>query len=266
MELLTGKTPKPRRCLLYGVGGIGKSTFAAQPGHLFLNLEDGLDDIDCVKTPWLTTYDEVLTAIGWLIREKPACRTVVIDSADWLESLIFLKVAADAGKKTIEEIGYGKGYGTAADLMTYLCRGLDNVRQQGKNIVFLAHEKIVKFSAPGGDSYDRYMPALHRETCAVLTEWCDEVLFAHYEVYQKKEDLGFNKVRTFAVGGNTRVVRCTENASAIAKNRLNMPEIIALDWSAYQAFWSQSVTPVAGNISGVINNGSSKKKESVHVG
>ena len=259
MDITHGKTPKARRCLLYGVGGIGKSTFASQAPHpVFLNLEDGLDDIDCAKSPWLTNYDSVLQSIGWLLRESHDYRTVVIDSADWLESLIFAKVAADSGKKSIEEIGYGKGYGTAADNLTYICQGLDGLRRKDMNVVFLAHEKVVKFSQPGGESYDRYMPAMHRETSAVLTEWCDEVLFAHYETFTKKEDLGFNKSRTFAVGGNTRVVRCAENASAIAKNRLNMPETIALDWAAYQSFWAQPAV-ASSNINGVINNGSSKK-------
>ena len=34
--------------MLYGTHGIGKSSWAAQaPGVLFLNVEDGLNDIDC---------------------------------------------------------------------------------------------------------------------------------------------------------------------------------------------------------------------------
>ena len=264
MQIITGKTPKARRCLLYGVGGIGKSTWAAAaPNPIFLNFEDGLDDIDCSKSPWLTSYEATLDAIGFLLREQTPYQTVVVDSADWLESLIFLKVAKDAGKKSIEEIGYGKGYGIAADMLSYICEGLDTLRRKGMNVIFLAHEKVVKFSQPGGESFDRYTPAMHRETAAVLTEWCDEVLFAHYETFTKKEDLGFNKTRSFAVGGSTRVVRCVENASAIAKNRLGMPETIALDWSAYQAFWSKPAE-TGSNINGVVVNGSSKKKESVN--
>ncbi|MFN9292481.1 MAG: AAA family ATPase, partial [Planctomyces sp.] len=47
VKITTGKKAVPRRVMLYGTHGIGKSSWAAQaPGVLFLNVEDGLNDID----------------------------------------------------------------------------------------------------------------------------------------------------------------------------------------------------------------------------
>jgi hypothetical protein len=61
----TGKRPGPRRVLLYGVQGIGKSTWGAQaPGAVFIPTEDGLDDIDGASFPKATSYDGMLACIG----------------------------------------------------------------------------------------------------------------------------------------------------------------------------------------------------------
>jgi hypothetical protein len=266
MEIRSGKKLGPRRVLLYGTAAIGKSTWAAQwPAPIFLNLEDGLDDIDCASTPWLTSFHEVVEAVGWLLSNENPFQTVVIDSADWLESLIFKQVAQDAGKETVEQIGYGKGYQTAADKLDYLIRGLDQLRiKQNKHIVFLAHEQITKFAAPGGDSYDRYSPAIHKEMSAVLVEWCQEVLFASYKVYTKTEDQGFNKVRKVAIGGQERFIRTTENAAIVAKNRLNLPEEIPMSFAEFAKYLPSlsSNNNGSGNVLGIVTNGSSKKKES----
>lgn len=260
MNISKGKTVRPRRVLLYGTKGIGKSTWAnSAPAPLFINIEDGLDDLDCAKTDWLTSLDSVIEAIAWLINNPTPYQSVVVDSADWLEGLIFKAVAETAGKVSIDQIGYGKGYQSAADKLTQILEGLDIVRRNGgKNIIFLAHDDVRKFNSPGGESYDRYGPALHRETAAVLTEWCDEVLFATYESFTRKEDLGFDKVRTYAVGSGNRIIRTQESPAVVAKNRLKLPDPMPMDWLTYQSFWSQSPPAVAGNIGGVVVNGTSK--------
>ena len=260
MNISKGKTPRPRRVLLYGTKGIGKSTWANNAPHpLFLNIEDGLDDLDCEKTDWLTTLDQVYDAISFLYSTPTPYKSIVVDSADWLEGLIFKAVAIEAGKASIDQIGYGKGYNSAADKLTSVLEGLDYIRRQhGKNIIFLAHDQVTKFSAPGGESYDRYSPALHKEMSAVLTEWVDEVLFATYEVFTRKEDLGFNKTRNIGTGTGARIIRTQETPAVVAKNRLNLLDPLPMDWSAYQAHWSTPEAP-HGNIAGVVVDGSSKR-------
>ena len=43
----TGRSHRPRRVMLYGVHGIGKSTFGASaPQPVFIQTEDGLASID----------------------------------------------------------------------------------------------------------------------------------------------------------------------------------------------------------------------------
>ena len=55
------------RLMLYGVEGIGKSTFAAgAPDPIFILTEDGLGSLKCKHFPLATSFDDVLEAIGTL--------------------------------------------------------------------------------------------------------------------------------------------------------------------------------------------------------
>jgi hypothetical protein len=243
MKIVTGKKPKPRRTLLYGVHGIGKSTWAAQaPNCLILNLEDGLDDIDCQRTEHLTAMESVNQILIDLANEKHDFRTIAIDSIDWLEGLLHAQVARDAGKDSISEIGFGKGYEAALKYWDDFVFKLDWLRKEkGMQIILLAHSAIVKHSDPEVDSYDRYQPALHKSASAMLQEWCDEVLFASYRVFVRKEDLGFSKERNIAVSNSERYIRTQETAACLAKNRLqDMPAEIPFSWADYAKYFPKS--------------------------
>ncbi len=62
-ELVKGRRAKPIRTLLYGVEGIGKSTFAANaPSPIFVGAEDGTDHLDVTRFPMPETWQEVLDA------------------------------------------------------------------------------------------------------------------------------------------------------------------------------------------------------------
>ena len=248
MKITRGKTVVPRRVLLYGTHGIGKSSWAAQaPDVLFLNLEDGLADIDCAKTERINEWDQFSDAIVWLAQQKHDFRTVAIDTVDWLETLIHKEVAKQAGKNSIADIGYGNGYKQANAYWAKMIRGLDWLRMEhGMTIILLAHSEIKKHQDPLLDSYDRYQPALHEQASATLQEWCDEVFFASYRVYTRKEDQGFKKERTIASGASERYLRCVETPAALAKNRLNMPGEIEFNWAAYSQYFAGVSAEVKG--------------------
>ena len=242
MKIVSGKKTKPRRTLLYGVHGIGKSTWAAQaPNCLFLNLEDGLDDIDCERTEHLQSLDSVNEALIWLANDKHKYQHIAIDSADWLEGLIHAEVAKKAGKD-FADIGFGNGSKSALKYWDEITFKLDWLRKEKSiGVILLAHCAIKKHSDPETDSYDRYQPALHDSASAMLQEWCDEVLFASYRVFVRKEDLGFNKERGIAVGNSERYLRTQESAACLAKNRLEgMPAEIGFSWAEYAKWFPKS--------------------------
>lgn len=233
-KVTVGKTKAPRRIMIYGVQGIGKSTFASQaPSPIFIQTEDGLGNIECAKFPLAQNFEEVMVAINELYQTKHDYKTVVVDSLDWLERMIWKVVVDSYSKKveSIEEIGYAKGYVFALTHWHRFLGGLYNLRNKGMTVILLAHSKIEKFEDPEREAYDRYAPRLHGKAGALVQEWSDEVLFACYKVYIKTQEEGFSK-RVQGVSSGERVLKTSERPSHAAKNRLGLPDELPLNWGA----------------------------------
>ena len=234
-QVTTGRSPAPRRVMLYGTHGIGKSTFAScAPSPVFVQTEDGLGEIDCDKLPVATTFQDVMKGLSELYTELHPYQTVVVDSLDWLERLIWAEVCRKRNVESIEDIGYAKGYIFALTQWREFLEGLTALRaDRGMTAILIAHARIERFENPETESYDRYVPRLHKLAAAVVQEWCDEVLFATYRVHTKQNDEGFNRKRTQGIGTGERIIRTQERPAHVAKNRLNLPEELPLDWNAY---------------------------------
>jgi hypothetical protein len=235
LKLNTGPRVQPRRVVIYGVHGVGKSSLAAQaPNHVFLDFEDGLNDIDCVSTERIRDWPTIDTTLQLLVHEPEVLQWVVIDTLDWMEQIIHQQVSDDAGKP-FADIGYGKGYVAALAKWQYVIRGLEYLRRvRGCGIIALAHADIKRFDSPEMDSYDRYQPAMHASANNLWMEWCDELFFAGYKVHVRKEDQGFDKERAIAFGAGERFIRTKESPAVLAKSRLTLPDEIPFAWSAYQ--------------------------------
>lgn len=232
-----GPVKRPRRTVLYGVHGIGKSTWAASwPNPIFVPTEDGIADLDVARFPLCLELNSAYGAIIELGGGGHEFETVVVDSADWLERLIWKKVCSNEGKKAITDFPYGTGYGKSAAIFNDMLTACNGCRDSGMHVVVLAHCEIKRFENPEGDSYDRYVPKLHRDTAALLQEWADEVLFATYKVNVRKAAEGFNKDRGVGIGAGERVIRTTERPAHLAKNRLNLPDELPLDFDKYSQF------------------------------
>lgn len=247
-SIRTGKRHAPPRLLLYGTEGIGKSTYAAQaPNPIFIPTEDGLGEIDCASFPLakqLTDVEESLTALA---KEPHEYQTVVIDSLDWLEQLIWDDLCRISNSANIEKVdgGYGKGYIAALGFWRHIIDLLDVLhKQRNMAVILIAHAKVERFEDPESIAYDRYSPRLHKHASALLTEWVDAVLFATRKFRTETEDAGFGRERTIAVGigpeGGERILRTVGGPSCVAKNRYNLPYELPLSWEAFANSLSQS--------------------------
>ena len=117
------------RVVLYGPQKIGKSTFAAgAPQPVFIPTEDGLSGLEVDHFPLAKTYQGVLEALGALYEEAHTYQTVVVDSLDWLEPLIWARVCQDQGQACIEDFGYGKGDTLAVSYWQQCLEGLNALR------------------------------------------------------------------------------------------------------------------------------------------
>lgn len=219
--------PKPPIIVLYGVRGVGKTTLAAgAPDPVLLRIEDGLGVLDVPH--WeISSYQDVEAAIGALYAEPHEFRTVVVDSLDWLEPLVFAETCRQNQWENIEAPGYGKGYEIALKVWRDFLEGMRALRdEKNMTIVLLAHEKIKTFNSPDVDPYDRYQLKLHDKSAALLEEAADIVAFMNYRVSVRKVDTKDRNSPVRGVGGGQRVLYLEERPGRKAKNRFQMPETI----------------------------------------
>lgn len=210
--ITTGKILRPLRVVLYGPEGIGKSTFASQfPNPVFMDIEGGTYQLNIARFPVPKSAQEMWKFIDeGLIHAKHEYKTLVIDTADWFETLISKYVCSVARKDSIEDFGYGKGYvvlkESFQDYLNQLQRLID---EKGMNVVFTAHSQIKRFEDPDqSGGYDRYELKCSRHVCSLLKEWCDLLFFVNY-----KTTIIENDGKRKAVGGRDRIIH-TEHSAA----------------------------------------------------
>ena len=232
---------KPPRILLYGPHGIGKTSFAAAtPKPIVLQTEDGLGSLKVPHFPLATSFEEVLEAIGALIEEKHDYQTVVIDSLDWLQNLIWEQINSRYDAK---DLAYGKGAVIAADLWRDVLAGLNALRNtKHMAVVLLAHCEVKRFDSPEVEPFERYQPKLQARSGAVLMEWVDILAFANYRTIVRKDDIGFNQTVSRGVTNGERLLNLNEKPAFLAKNRYSLPDVIPLSWEALEAAIIENTT------------------------
>lgn len=241
----TKRASAPPRIVIHAQQGVGKSTFAASSYKpIFLPFEDGLTGIETNAFPLIGTFEGAIEALDSLINEPHEFGTAVLDSLDWLEPLIWNRVARDACKNSIEEISYGKGYLEAMTYWRLILDKLNQLRARGMASILIAHTEVKRFDAPDTDAYDRYQIKLHKAASALVVEWADVVGFAQMETVLKKEAQGFqNRVR--GIGTGRRVLRTNETPAYLAKNRYGLPDPLELSWGALMAALTPTPPPAA---------------------
>jgi len=232
-SLRRAKAEKPPIMLVHATGGVGKTTLGASaPNPVVIQTEDGLH-YPVQTFGLMKTWAEVMEALGALYTEQHDYRTLVIDSVDWLEPLVWAETCRRGdGQKTyrsIEDFGFGKGYTAALNVWREYVEGITALRdEKGMTIFQIAHTETKRFDSPEHDPYDRYQIKLHKAASALLVEHCDIVGFMNYRVSTVKTDVGFKKQVTRGVGGGMRALFVEERPAFVAKNRFSMPDAIDL--------------------------------------
>lgn len=223
-RVVRGPKRDPPRILLYGVEGVGKSSFAGgrrlpdgtvvegAPRPIFLDLDRGsgaldvarLGDPDDPENPVPSSYAEVVNAVRWL--KDPGYRgdrmTLVVDTADKLErEVIWPEVCRryvnvekpDAPRpRDIGEIGWAKGYVQALSVWAEFLRELDHLQAVSRmGIIILAHSRQAKVENLRGSDYSAYEPDLYvgknSSAAELLREWADCVFFAGFDDDARRE-------------------------------------------------------------------------------
>jgi len=242
LTLISGKVAKPQRAVVYGPEGIGKSTLAAAfPNPVFLDTEGGTTHLDVTRFPRPENWEGATQCVEQLRRAGHDFRTLVIDTADWLERLLIEHICRKANKDGIEDFGYGKGYTYLAEEFARFLRTLEVLREGGMHLVLVAHSTIRKFEQPdAAGAYDRYELKLTKQCAPVVKEWCDLLLFVNY--HTKVTDANGKKR---AVGGKERRIYTTHCAAYDAKNRHALEEQLPMAFESLAPVFDSAGSPPA---------------------
>ncbi len=218
------------KIILYGKPGVGKTHFAANaPEPFFLDTEGSAKKFAVAKQR-ITNYTDF---DGWLTsieKNNHNYKTLVIDTADWLEQIIHKKICKDYNAKEITDkrndaTGYGNGYIKSMNMLKDICERLDDlITKRNMAIIITSHSLIKKIDEPDGAAYDTYTLKTHDKFASILVEWSDAVLFA--------KDITLLDSKGKAIQGNKVLVTCGSKA-ATAKNRLDLPPEIPMSWQDF---------------------------------
>lgn len=229
-QVITGKVKRPLLCLLYGPEGAGKTTFGGNSTKpILIGAEEGADIAGPPRLPPCKTYEGFIAGIDALIKDEHDYETIVIDTIDSIEPLLWEKIKKESGVSSIELAcgGWGKSYVKAAEEFLKLREKLNILRnQKGMNVIILAHSQMCKYNEAVTDvERDAYKLKLHKRAIPVFVEWVDMLLFATDKLYIENKT---GKEKIFGIG--ERVIYTEKRPAFDAKNRFGLPFEISLDY------------------------------------
>lgn len=247
-QVQTGRDTTPPRILIYGTPGIGKTTFASQcPSPIILACEDGTANLDVPRLQ-IKSYKELIQALGALASEEHKYVSVVIDTIDAFEPMIWADILAEDPEDNMGAAcgGYMKAYQLAVDkYWAEVLRALQFLRTQKRMLIILiGHSEARKFESPTAATYDKYSLNLHKYSAPVIFSWSDIVGFADYNVTVKTTDVGFKKTKGQGIGQGKRELHLEERPGFSAKNRYGLPAKMGFDANKFFALLQQSMNPV----------------------
>lgn len=239
--------------LIYGTAGMGKTSMALEaPNSVYIQIapERPPMGIEPYGFGEMSSYGQICDALSALYHEEHGIQTVVIDSIDALEPLIWQETCKRNNWPNLEAPGFGKGYLAADAVWREFLAGCDALRQhKGIGVTLLGLADASNHEEPGQPPYKRYDLKLHKRAEGLLTQSADAVLFINTKVVVKEVETGFNKTDRHAEGGGTRWLFTDGRPAFVAKNRFNMPDSLALPkgqaWAAIAKFLPESAAPVA---------------------
>jgi AAA domain len=232
----TRKKRRPVLAMLYGPPGVGKSTFGASaPNPVFIPCERGLDQITVAKFPTPKTLAEFGSYLNAVDIEEHDYETLVIDTADALELLIFDAVCSEGKVKSIEQVGggYGWGFMRAREYWARLLVRLTALSEK-MNVLLIAHSHLRTVTDPMlATSYDVHEPKIQAKSIELIRQSVDLIMFAHIQTSVVKDTPKARKGRGLI--GEDREMFTQPTTGIECKNRFNLDSPIEFNWAALQA-------------------------------
>ena len=246
MNITRGKIPSAKKICVYGVEGVGKSTFAAHfPTPLFIDTEDSTKELDVARFDKPTSWEMLLQEVRYVIDHPEVCKTLIIDTLDWAEKLCIKSVCAKYQKNGLESFDYGRGYTFTYESFGELLNLLSEVTNRGIHVVLTAHAATKRREQP--DEFGTYdcwgLKLIDSPKCSIanmVKEYVDILLFVNYKVMVVAAD---DKGKKHKAQGGKRIMYTAHHPCWDAKNRLGLPEELPLAFSALAPYIGSAPDP-----------------------
>jgi len=231
------------RIVIYGTGGIGKSTLAAfLPGPVFLDVERSTRKLTVARDA-VATWAELRGKLAGIKQAPPeGMRTVVIDTATVAQTLAAEHVVqfktTDKGHKvdSIERFGWGQGWKFVYEEFLAMVADLDRIADDGFNVCLTAHDVATPAPNPAGEDFLRWEPDLYpgdkREHASIrklVKNWAEHVVFIAYDVVVHEGK---------GTGSGTRSIYTQELPTHVAKSRTKQGQFV-FDLQKPGAVWQE---------------------------
>ena len=230
-DVQKGSKDEKRKIIIYGPPKLGKSTLAGSTKDvLLIPTEDRVSHIDCAKTPVVSSYQEVLDIFSALMKEKNSYKRIMIDTLDWFEPLLHKYICEKKNFKSLtddhnKDTSFQKGlkYHAVEGWKNFL-GNCDVLRENGYDIIFVAHSQVITVSPPDSDSYDKYVMKIDKNALAVVEEWADIIAFYEKDIIVANDTSGINK-KGKALNKKTRTLNLSgESPAMISGNSYGLPD------------------------------------------
>lgn len=244
-RITSGVQARPMRNVIYGVEGVGKSTFASLfPIPVTIAAEDGTNHIDTnrmVPTDW----NDIIGFLSFLYHNpEHGFKTLNIDTAGWVEEMCASHLCRVHEVESLEKIdkGYGRWKRYLTEEFSNMLNWCAALHGQGMHINFIAHTAVKKFNNPEDNDYDRYNIAMmNADLSERLKQWSDNVMFLNFDTMLEKPKKGDMGGKTKASSFNRRVLHAKRTAAYDAKTRMDLPDTLELGGNpqeGFDLFWS----------------------------
>lgn len=225
--IIRGRAERKPRILVYGEQKIGKTTFPSKAANpVYLGPEDGAPHLDVARFPSPGNWPNFISQVDWLIKNDHDHQTVVVDTLDALEPLLWRHLCDLHNKRSIEDFGYGKGYELALDSWRPFIALLETLNKK-MTVVLLAHQMNRTVPNVEGDDYERTELKLHKKASALFLEWVDVIGFACRQVRVKDKECKVKSV-------GERELRTGNTPALVTGSRWAIPESLPLEWGDFK--------------------------------
>ena len=221
IKISSGKKELPKTVCIYSGDGNGKTTLAASaPTPIIADLEGGSGELEVARAEGIESFDELISFIDLIAREPRDYKSLVIDSLSKIEPWIWAK---------FEDPGFGKGPEMALKYWRQLTAALDRVRDNGLNIILVAHAWPAPANDPTAEMpYDKIGLRLDKKAAAYIREYVYGVFYIGKEITVKRDNKGDRKGRAINVADDKRILFTVGRPAFDAKSRYDLPSEIPL--------------------------------------